>query len=339
MTELSIKKVLIIVGSIYTILLLVAIALSSIVVIKTGYVGLKYTFGKLDMNELEPGLHFKAPMIQNIKEVDVRLKSLNYKRAKDTNPDDNIFFYPPITALDARGLPITVEETVNVLPNPYAMAEVYAEYGPTYLETIIHPVVREITRDVLGQYKAEDIPQKRAEISAKIKQEIEKKLLDYKINGKPIFKVVEVQVRDIQLPAKIMKKIEEVQIMKQEAEKKKLEVEKAKYEQQVVLIRTETEMKKRIIEANATAQQKLIQAKAEAEATLTKAKAQAEANREIASSITPELIEYKRIEMMKYFYDALKENPNVRLFIGDNSGINYWVSEVPVTQQQIVSSK
>ena len=305
---------------VFVILLVIIVIffLSFFHIVKTGYVGVKYTFGKIDYQELPPGLNVRIPFIQSIEDVDVRLKSLNYKNQKDLNPRDNIYFYPPITALDSRGLPITIEETVNVLPNPDAMAETMAEIGKTYLQTVVHPIVREITRNVIGQYKAEEIPEKRAEISAKIKQEIERKLMDYKVMGKPLFRQVEVQVRDIRLPPEIQRKIEEVQMMKQEAEKKKLEVEKAKYEQQVKLIQAETEMKEKIIRANATAQEILI-----------KAKAQADANREIASSLTPELLEYQRIQALKLLYGAIEKNPNVRLLLteGKSGDINYWISD------------
>jgi len=310
-------------GSIITFLILSFIfLLSSVTIVKTGYVGVKYTFGKINYQELGAGLHFKIPLIQTIEKVDVRLKSLNYKAQKDTNLKDNIYFYLPITALDSRGLPITIEETVNVLPNPDAMAETISEIGKTYLETVVHPVVREVTRNIVGQYKAEEIPEKRAEISVKIKQEIEKKLMNYKVMKKPLFRQVEVQVRDIRLPLEIQRKIEEVQMMKQEAEKKKLEVEKAKYEQQVRLIQAETEMKERIIRANATAQEILI-----------KAKAQANANREIASSLTPKLLEYQRIQTLKLLYEAIEKNPNVRLLLteGNKGVINYWISDERTT--------
>jgi regulator of protease activity HflC (stomatin/prohibitin superfamily) len=51
-----------------------------------------------------------------------------------------------------------------------------------------------------------------------------------------------------------------------------------------------------VAQATAEAQKKVAEAKGEADSTLLKAKAQAEANRELAASITPELVQYRALE-------------------------------------------
>ena len=51
-----------------------------------------------------------------------------------------------------------------------------------------------------------------------------------------------------------------------------------------------------VAQARAEAEKKVAEARGEAESVLLKAKAQAEANRELASSITGELVQYRALE-------------------------------------------
>jgi len=54
------------------ILILLFIVATPFVVIPSGFVGVKLTLGKADMNELPPGLHIIIPMIQQVEKMSVR---------------------------------------------------------------------------------------------------------------------------------------------------------------------------------------------------------------------------------------------------------------------------
>ena len=59
-----------------------------------------------------------------------------------------------------------------------------ATWGPSWEDKIINPVVRDIVRNVVGNYTAEELPTKRNEIAQKIQAGIEKEVNSLK--GQPV---------------------------------------------------------------------------------------------------------------------------------------------------------
>ena len=309
--------------------ILAVIFFGSWYVIETGEVGVKMRFGKYNMNEVPPGLHFKWPLIERVKKVDVRVRTINYvsRRAKhEVAGKGGVLYGSPISVLDKRGLTVAVELTVQYQLRPQMAAEVLATYGDNYEIKLIHSIVRDAVRDVVAEYPAEEIPLKRNEIARKISTLIAKQIES--IKGNP-FEVTAVQLRRIQLPPRVAQKIQEVQLAKQEAEKMKALEEKAQREQKVRLIQAETEKQERIKRAEAEKQEKILQAQAEAESRLLKAKAQAEANKKIAESITPEILRWRELAVKEKFAEAISRNPNVRLFYGMGAGgnLHFWLGD------------
>jgi regulator of protease activity HflC (stomatin/prohibitin superfamily) len=285
-------------------------------VIESGYVGVKSTWGKYDDRELMPGLHFKIPMVQEIIPVDVRVHTINYKGSANLGGKEGIIDKPAITVLDKRGLPVTVELTVQYKLLPDMASEMLQKWGFRWEEKLVNPTVREVVRDIIGKYPAEEIPVKRPEITTRIEENIRKRLTRLsRIGGKISVQVVGVQLRNIFLPPEIQRKIKEVQIAKQEAEKMKYIEEKVKREQEIKKIQAETRKLQTVIEAQARA-----------EAKLTKAKAVAEANRIIAQSVTPEILKWKELEVQKTLAESLKKNQRATLFINlPSSDTHLWL--------------
>ena len=284
-------------------------------IIQSGEVGIKVTAGKYDPIPLEPGIHFFIPGIQKIIKVDTKVRIINYKSERDTafgNVNEGIIEKPAISVLDARGLPVSIDLTVQYRLNPANAPQTIATWGLSWEEKLINAVVREVVRNVIGRYKAEELPVKRNEIAALIEQEIRKKIDSFK--NKPVF-LESVQLREINLPPKIKEQIERVQIAKQEAERMKYEVEKAKQEAE-----------KRAAQARGEAEAKKIRAQGEAERIMIEAKAKAQANIEIGKSVTPELIRLKQVEVQGKFNEALKSNKDAKIFLTPGGAVpNIWV--------------
>jgi regulator of protease activity HflC (stomatin/prohibitin superfamily) len=297
--------------------------------IETGEVGVKVRLGKYDMNEISPGLHFKWPIIEKIKKVDIRVRTINYVSTKakhEITGRGGVLYGSPISVLDQRGLTVSVELTVQYQLKPQMVAEVLAQYGENYEIKLIHPIVRDAVRDIIAEYPAEEIPMKRNEIARRISLTIIKEVQE--IKGNP-FEVTAVQLRNIALPPRVAQKIQEVQLAKQEAEKMKALEEKAQREQRVRLIQAETLKQEQIKKAEAEKQQKILQAQAEAEARLLKAEAIAKANQKIAKSISPEVLRWRELAVQEKFAEAISQNPNVRLFYGMGHGgnLHFWIEE------------
>ncbi len=282
--------------------------------IESGHVGIKITLGKFDNEELKPGLHFAIPVIQDIREVDVKVHTINYKGQRDKPDKEGLIEKPAINVLDERGLPVAIELTVQYRLIPSEASEMLQEWGWNWEEKLVNPAIRDVVRDVIGQYPAEKLPVKRQEIGVKIQEGI-KKNINSVSKGK--VEVIGVQLRDIKLPPRIAQKIEEVQIAKQEAEKMKYLEEKALKEQEVRKIKAETEK----IE-------KVIKAEAEALKRIKEAEGRAKANQLISQSITPNVLKWKQLEVQEKLAEALKENPNATIFLNTPQGnMHYWLNK------------
>jgi len=301
---------------IIAILIILGIFAKPFVVINQGEVGILSTTGKFDPKPLGAGMHFYIPIIQKVYVVDTRMHIINYKRMAEAGSMEDtrggIKLYPAINVLDSRGLPITIELTVGYRLNPKTAAETIATYGFNWEDKIINPLVRDVVRNVIGRFPAEELPIKRNQIASLIDAKMQEKL--DKVQFNPVI-LESVQLREIILPRKIKDQIEAVQIAKQQAERVKYEVLKAQQEAQ-----------KRAALAKGIAEAKKIQAQGEADAVTIKAKAEANANRLISESLTPNLLKLKQIEVQGKFNEALKTNNNAQIFLTPGGAVpNIWI--------------
>jgi len=302
-------------GTIYAILILIVILVVAkpFVIINSGEVGIKVTTGKYEKIPLEPGFHMYIPIIQKVITVDTKVRLINYKSVQDLSGyDSGIRVNPAINILDARGLPVAIELTVQYRLLPHGAPTTIATWGLSWEDKIVNPVVRDIVRNVVGKYKAEDLPTKRNEIATKIENGIRENI--EKLEGKPV-SIESVQLREIVLPQKIKDQIERVQIANQEAQRVKYEVQRAKQEAE-----------KKAALAKGEADKARIEAKGRADAVTIEAAAQAKANKIIADSLTPKLLKMQQIEVQGKFNEALKVNKDAKIFLTPGGSTpNIWV--------------
>jgi len=310
-------------GGSATALVIIAIAFVLLVlfrpwiIINEGEIGILSTTGKFAKEPFYPGMHFYMPVIQKVIVVDTKVHMISYKRTQEmgTMPDryGTIKVYPSISVLDSRGLPITVELSVSYKLNPNAAAYTIKTYGLNWEDKIINPIVRDVVRNVIGKYPAENLPVKRNEIASQIELRVREALS--KIENKPVI-FESFQLRDIILPVNIKRQIERVQIAKQAAERAKYEVLQA---QQIA--------QKQAAIAKGKAEAAKIEAQGKADARLIEANAEAKANIIISKSLTNNLLKLKQIEVQGKFNDALKVNPNAKIFLTPGGVVpNIWMN-------------
>jgi regulator of protease activity HflC (stomatin/prohibitin superfamily) len=304
--------------ALYAIIAIILIALFAkpFVVIHSGEVGIKATAGKYEPIPLEPGVHFYVPMIQNVIVVDTRVRIINYTSNYDRRSVSKdrmgVNYANTISVLDARGLPVAIDLTVQYQLNPLNAPQTIAAWGLSWEEKIINPVVRDIVRNVVGKYTAEELPVNRGKIAGEIVTQVTSKIDSLK--GAPVA-LEAIQLRNIILPQKIKDQIERVQIAKQEAQRTQYEVERAQQQ---------AEKKKALAKGEADA--KKIQAQGIADAKRIESDAEAYANKIIANSLTAPLIELRQIEVQGKFNDALKENRDAKLFLMPGGAVpNLWI--------------
>jgi prohibitin 1 len=202
----------------FILIILIGIALfQSVKVIETGEVGVKLRLGKIDREELYPGVHLLIPIIDRVVIFSTRVNKIDFLNAKGN----------PVTALSIEGLPARLDITVLYRIIPDKADEIYRNFGTDYAEKIVVPIVRETVRNVVAQYKIEDLySTNRGKLQKEIYERVKEKLKSSNID------IVDVLLRNVALPKKVVEKIEEKLRAKEEAEKMKYVIERERLEAQ-----------------------------------------------------------------------------------------------------------
>jgi len=305
-------------GLLYAIIAIIVVLIIAkpFVVINSGEVGIKATAGKFEPISMQPGFHLFMPFVQKVFVVDTKVRIMNYTSIEDVSTinqrGSGIQNNNAISILDSRGLPVSLDLTVQYQLQADAAPQTIATWGMSWEDKIINPVVRDVARSVVGQYTAETLPPKRNEIAVKIADGIRANIEAQP--GSPV-KLLTVQMREIILPAKIKDQIEKVQVAKQEAERTKYEVERTKQEALKIAAAAEGE-----------AQAREIKAKGQSKAIRIEADADAYANIEISKSLSDRLLALRQIEVQGNFNEALSTNKDAKIFLTPGGAVpNIWV--------------
>jgi regulator of protease activity HflC (stomatin/prohibitin superfamily) len=288
-------------------------------IINSGEVGIKVTTGKFEQTPLSAGLHFYIPVLQKIIPVNTRIRLITYSNDMvrelgdgNKNFEGGLRRNRAIPVLDKRGLTVNIDLAVQYSLKPESAPATIEKWGNSWEEKIINSKVREVVRDVVGQYTAEQLPEMRNEIASAIQTKVREK-----VDALPNQPVVlsSVELRNIVLPPKIKEKIEEVQAAKQDVTIAEQEKEKAKQQAQ-----------KAAEVARGVAEKNRIEAQGEADKIRIEAEEQAKANMLISNSLTTELLQLEQIKTQGKFNEALRVNKDAQIFLTPGGAVpNIWV--------------
>ncbi|MDD4310301.1 MAG: prohibitin family protein [Candidatus Cloacimonetes bacterium] len=216
-----VKRIILV--AIGTILVLI-FALNSCQVVKPGYRGIKVTLGSVSNTVLNEGIHFKAPFIQQIESMSVKIE-------KKETPADAV-------SKDLQDIKTTIAINYHIVPSKVNV--VYKEYAKTPKEAediIIGPKVQEIVKAVVSKYNTLELISQREPVRAKIQAELTKVVLKYHII------LDELSIVNFTFSTGFTQSIERKQIAEQDAitAQKKLEQIKFEAEQLVAAARGEAE--------------------------------------------------------------------------------------------------
>jgi len=288
-------------------------------IINSGEVGIKVNTGKFESEALPAGLHFYIPVLQKIIPVNTRIRLITYSNVSTGALGDTYRGFegglrrnPAITVLDKRGLTVNIDLAVQYRLKAESAPATIEKWGSSWEEKIINSKVREVVRDVVGRYTAEQLPEMRNEIAAAIETKV-KESVD-SLPTQPVI-LASVELRTINLPSKIKDQIERVQIAKQDVTIAEQEKEKAKQQAQ------------RAAEvARGEAERNRIEAQGEADKIRIEAEEQAKANELISRSLTPQLLQLEQIKTQGKFNEALKVNRDAQIFLTPGGAVpNIWI--------------
>lgn len=298
-------------------------------IINSGEVGIKVTTGKFQPEPLSAGLHFYIPVFQKVIPVNTRIRLITYSNDVTSELGDRYRGFEgglrrnrAISVLDKRGLTVNIDLAVQYRLKAESAPATIEKWGASWEEKIINSKVREVVRDVVGQYTAEQLPEMRNEIASAIQTKVREKV--DALPNQPVA-LSSVELRNIVLPPKIKEKIEEVQAAKQDVTIAEQEKEKAKQQAQ-----------KAAEVARGVAEKNRIEAQGEADKIRIEAEEQAKANRLISDSLTPELLQLEQIKTQGKFNEALKVNRDAQIFLTPGGAVpNIWVDAKGKEQKAI----
>jgi regulator of protease activity HflC (stomatin/prohibitin superfamily) len=309
-------------------------------IVNSGEVGIKVHTGKFNEKPLNAGLHFYIPMIERVIIVNTRMKQIIYSNQDNTmrgddynskrtlganNLEGGVKRSKAIPVLDKRGLTVSIDLAVQYRLKAESAPRTIEKWGSSWEEKIINSKVREVVRDVIGQYTAEKLPEMRNEIATAIQTKVTEKI--HALEGQPVT-LEAVELRNIVLPAKIREKIEQLQ-----AEKQNVNIAEQQKERAI------QEAQKNAEVARGEAERNRIVAQGEADKIRIEAEEQAKANKLISDSLTTELLQLEQIKTQGKFNEALKVNRDAQIFLTPGGAVpNIWV-DAKGREQKAVSAQ
>jgi regulator of protease activity HflC (stomatin/prohibitin superfamily) len=230
----------------------VFLLMGSIYTVNEGHIGIVKRFSEAK-EQVNPGLHFKVPFIDSVEEIEVRTRKNEEKMASSTKEQ----------------MPVTVSVSVNWTVDKTAALELFRQYGglSQFESRILDPRFRSATKDVIPRFDAEKLIQDRASAIQAIEANLIEEMKDFPVT------VDNIQIENIQLPAKYLTSIETKQTEKNlaAAEEHKLARQNLEAQRDVNTAKAKADGIKLV--AIAEAESIRIKGLAEAEAITAKAKA------------------------------------------------------------------
>lgn len=181
----------------------------SITTVPSGFVGIKTRFGQVQDDVIQEGFNFKLPYIEKIVKLDCRTQKTEYTMEASSKDLQKISNFKV-----AVNYNIT-KDTAN---------DLYRKVGVDYKLIIVEPAIQEAMKATIANYTAEELITKRNEVSAFALEALFNKLQDSGIT------LTALNIIDLSFSQEFDKAVEEKQIVEQQTEKAKYELEKAKVE-------------------------------------------------------------------------------------------------------------
>ena len=247
-------------GSIIGVVVIVAsIIAGSFTTIPAGHRGVVIRFSAVTGSILGEGLKTKLPFIDSVVKMSVQTQKYETDSSAITN--------------DLQDVSTTI--ALNWKLDPGMAAEVYKTLGLEFIDRIAAPAIQETIKQITAQFNAEDLILRRDEVKAAITDSLSNRLFERGIITETV------SITNFQFSETFTAAIEA-----------KVAAEQAVLEATNKLERVKVEAQQREAEAKGEADARIAKAIGEAEYIRVVTEAQVAANRDIAGSLTPEVLQY-----------------------------------------------
>lgn len=165
------------------------------------------------------GLRFRFPIIDEPKFYNVRLAPRELTTTTGTKDMQKV----------------NVRLRVLFRPVPERLCDIYRTYGTDYDERILPSVSNEALKAVIAEFKAEELIQKRSEVSTRLQVMMRERIADFNIV------LEDISLVDLQFTKEFMNAVEQKQVAEQEAERYKFVVQENEQKKKATIIRAEGE--------------------------------------------------------------------------------------------------
>jgi len=177
------------------VLVVITFLFGSFRVIDAGENGVRVTLGKASLSPLNPGIHFKFPLIQTIVKFETRTQK-----------------YEAELSASSRDLQeVSTKVAINYKVDPSRTPEIYKTLGTEYANRIIYPIEQEVNKASTAQFTAEELVTKRESVREMMRSNLKEKLLPRGII------VEEISIINFEFGEEFTKAIEQKQVAEQQA--------------------------------------------------------------------------------------------------------------------------
>ncbi len=240
-------------------LIVVSIIAGSFTTVPAGYRGVVIRFSAITGGILGEGLQTKLPFIDSVEKMSVQTQKYEADSLAVTN--------------DLQDVSTTI--ALNWHLDPGMAAEVYRTLGLEFIDRIAAPAIQETIKQVTAKFNAEDLILRRDEVKAAITDSLSARLFERGIITETV------SITNFQFSETFTAAIEA-----------KVAAEQAVLEATNKLERVKVEAQQAEATAKGEADARIARAIGEAEYIRVVTEAQVAANRDIASSLSPEVLQY-----------------------------------------------
>ncbi len=207
------------VGTLVIVLVVAILFFSSLYTISAGERGVLLTFGKPSMDAVGEGLHFKVPIVQSVKKIDVRTQKIEVEADSASK--------------DLQDVQTTVALNFHLMPE--STPRLYQEIGMSYKERIIDPAIQESIKAITAKFTAEELITRRPEVRTGIQEALRDKLTQYHLA------VDDLNIVNFQFSDEFDKAIEQKVTAEQQALKAERDLDRIKIEKEQIITQAEAE--------------------------------------------------------------------------------------------------